>query len=131
MGRLVHEVVPLREVAAPRPPHPSHAGHAWMRLGDALAQGVDLSYVREDIGPRERGTVYLGGYLRTVNTVHEVFVCVVPEGPDPGDPGRALPRRAVCWGVCEESADDYGHPRWHMTSWRYDRRNQPLFTIGV
>lgn len=123
----VHNVVALREVA---PPPAYRAEHVWMPLADAAADGIDLSRIMADgIGPRVRGMVYRGGYCNTVNTVHDVFVCVALAGPDPENVRVMLPRRAVWWEVAEESADDCGRVRRHCTSWGYDRRNRPLFMI--
>jgi hypothetical protein len=129
MGR-VFNVAELRVVSAPGAPHPAYGYEGWMPLADAMAGGIGLSNVAAGIGPRVRGMVYRGGYLRGVNTVHDVFVCVAPAGPDSEDGRRILPRRAVWWEVAEESADDNGRIRRHMTSWQYEQRNEPLFMIG-
>jgi hypothetical protein len=120
------QVVELRDVPAPGAPHPESGFEGWVPLADAMAAGIDLSYVTDGIGPRVRGMVYRGGYLRNVSTVHNVFVCVAPADRDP-ETGRPRPRRAVWWDVAEESADDDGRVRRHMTSWQYDRDNRPLF----
>lgn len=109
--------------------HWDREGRRWMTLADAQAAGIELGYVRENIGPRVRGMVYIGGYCHTVNTVHEVFVCVETGARDRVS-GKFLPRRAVWWEVAEESADDHGRIRKHCTSWTFERRNQPLFMIG-
>lgn len=121
-------VVDLREVSPPARPHREY-GYTWMPLAHAQRDGIALDRVSDAIGPRVRGMVYRGGYGNTVNTVHGVFVAVAPEDRDP-ETGRPRPRRAVWWEVCEESAADHGRIRRHMTSWEYERRNQPLFTIG-
>lgn len=127
-----HNVVNLRDVSLKDagPEHWHGARRVWMTLADAAAAGIPLDYVADGIGPRVRGMVYRGGYLNTVNTVHDVFVCV-ESGARDRVTGRFLPRRAVWWEVAEESADDHGRVRRHCTSWEYDRRrNQPLFLIG-
>lgn len=129
MGRSF-EVVELREVRTPGAPHPDYAGYQWVPLADAVADGIDLAYVADAIGPRVRGMVYRGGYCNGVNTVHDVFVCIAPAGPDPENVRVTLPRRAVWWEVAEESADDHGRVRRHMTSWQYETRNQPLFMLN-
>jgi len=124
------EVVSLRAVPTPGAEHPAYAGYRWVPLVDAVANGIDLSRVTDGIGPRVRGMVYRGGYCNEVNTVHDVFVCIAPAGPDPEDVRVMLPRRAVWWQAAEESASDHGRIRRHMTSWQYERRNQPLFMLN-
>lgn len=125
-----HQVVELRDVRTGVRGNPA-AGESWMRLADARTARVSLDYVTDGIGPRERGMVYRGGYCNTVNTVHDVFVLVVPPDRDP-ETGRFRPARAIWWEVAEESHDDHGRVRRHCTSWAYDRRqNQPLFMIGT
>lgn len=122
------DVVELRNVTVPGAPRTEYRFEGWMPLADAVAAGIDLSYTADGIGPRVRGMVYRGGYCNGVNTVHDVFVCVAPADRDP-DTGKFRPRRAVWWEVAEESADDNGRVRRHMTSWEYERRNQPLFML--
>lgn len=118
----------LREVAAPGGSDRTRYGREWLTLTDAVAAGIDVTHVRDAVGPRVRGMVYLGGYWGTVSTVHDVFVCIAPAVRDP-DTGRFTRRRAVWWEVAEESAADHGRIRRHCTSWEYDRRNEPLFMI--
>jgi hypothetical protein len=118
-----HDVTELREVGAPRD---AGDGAVWMTLGVAREHGVFLGDVAGDIGPRERGVVYLSGYWRTVNTVHEVFVKVRPRERN-RETRRMLPLRAVWWTVSEQSAGDVRERR-HCTSWTY-APNRPLFTI--
>jgi hypothetical protein len=115
-----HDVVKLRDLVT--------RDSEWMTLDAARAAGIKLDHVTPGIGPRVRGMVYLGAYWGSVNTVHEVFVKVVPPGRDP-ETGRFTPRRAVWWEVAEESANDHGRVRRHCTSWEYDKRNQPLFML--
>lgn len=117
-----HQVISLRSV-------PEVTGSEWMTLASARAEGVDLSWVADGIGPRERGTVYYGAYWGTVNTVHQVFVKVVAVGRD-SVTGQPRPRRATYWEIVEQSQRDNGRTRRHCTSWEYDRRNQPLFMIS-
>lgn len=112
----------LRDVAVPTY---GREGTQWLTLEAARAVGVDLSYVADGIGPRVRGMVYRGGYLDTVNTVHDVFIEVMP--PVPGS-GRAP--RAVYWEVAEQSGDDV-RVRRHCTSWTYERRNRVLFMLDT
>ena len=124
-----HNVVNLREVNPPAGPDRAYGGYVWMPLADAAAAGIALDNVMDGIGPRVAGMVYRGGYCNGVNTVHGVFVGVAPADRDP-ETGQFRPRRAVWWEVAEESADDRGRIRRHMTSWQYERRNQPLFMIS-
>lgn len=112
------ETVALRGVGPGGPEHWQGPERKWLTLTDAQAAGIPLDYVADGIGPRVRGMVYRGGYGGTVNTVHDVFVCV-QDG------------RAVWWEVAEESAEDHGRVRRHCTSWTFERRNTPLFMLDT
>lgn len=112
------ETVALREVALAGPEHWQGPERKWVTLADARAAGIPLDYVTSGIGPRVRGMVYRGGYGDTVNTVHDVFVCVQND-------------RAVWWEVAEECAGDHGRVRRHCTSWTFEQRNTPLFMLDT
>ena len=103
---MIEKAVPVRDVSG-------RLKSGWISLDQAREEGIDLTYVADSIGPRERGVAYLNGYWGDVNTVHGVFVRV-GEG------------RADSWSVAEESASDGGRVRWHCTSWGSDRGNRVL-----
>lgn len=116
---MAHDVIGLRRVGAPK---------GYMSLAAAEAAGVkiperDRAY---SVGPLRRGVVYWNGYWGTVNTVHDVFVRVLPVRDGRG---RFMGRLACGFLVAEQNDSD-AQVRVHSTAWEYGRGNEPLFTIG-
>lgn len=114
-----HDVVNLRELKAPE---------GYMSLGEAERRGViiapdDRAY---SVGPLRRGVVYWCAYWQTVNTVHDVFVRVVPRRDARG---RFAGREGRGFLVAEQNGRDV-RVRVHSTAWAYGSGNRALFTIG-